>query len=293
MVNTDSKQDIVFKIFCYVIILLIAIVTFYPFWDIAMLSISERGEALKGGFRFITKNPTLQAYRDVLISPEIWNGFKNSLYRVLLGTTLSVFFTTLTAYPLSKKGMPFNRLITMLILFTMIFNGGLIPTYLLYKNLGLLNKIWALVLPQAVTAFNLIIMRNFLTTIPDSLEESAKIDGASYFKVWYKIIVPLSKPAIATITLWISVSHWNQYFDAMIYMHKRALYTLPVILRRILIENELDRYMPGAMENVTVRLTPESTKAAIMMISIVPIVCVYPFIQKYFTKGIMLGAVKG
>ena len=292
MIKTDTTQDIVFKVFCYVLVSFIVICCFYPFWDVAILSISDRAQAVVGGFRFPTKDSTLQAYKDILKSTEIWNGFKNSLIRVITGTFLGVFLTTLTAYPLSKRQMPFNRLFTALVLFTMIFGGALIPTYLLYKNLGLLNKIWALILP-GVGAYNLILMRNFLSSIPDSLEESATIDGASYLQIWFRIVLPLSKPIIATIGLWIAVGHWNAYFDAMIYMQRRILYTLPVILRRILMENELDKYMPGALESVNIRMTPESTKAAIMMISIVPIVCLYPFVQKYFTKGIMLGAVKG
>ncbi len=296
MIKTDTKKDKIFLAFCYLITVFVVIVTFYPFWELVILSISPRNEAVQGGFRFITLNPTFNAYQEVVRSPEIWRSFYNSIVRVILGTVLGVGLTSLTAYPLTKREMPFNRLITIVILFTMIFGGGLIPTYLLYKDLKLINSIWALVLPSAVSAYNLIIMRNFLYTIPISLEESARIDGASHFQIWYKIMLPLSKPAMATIALWIAVGHWNSYFDAMIYMTDRVKYTLPVILRRILLENQLDKFMPANSVSTVNRMTPptpETTKAAIIMVSTIPIILVYPFVQKYFAKGIMLGAVKG
>jgi putative aldouronate transport system permease protein len=270
-------------------------VTFYPFWDQLILSISPRNEALKAGFRFYTLFPTLEAYRNALGSNEIIRSFGNTVVRVVLGTLVSVGLAALTAYPLTKREMPFSRLITFFFLFTMYFGGGLIPTYLLIKDLGLMNRIWALILPGAVSAYNLIVMRSFIDTLPQSLEESARIDGASYFTIWRRIVLPLSKPVLATITLWVAVGHWNAYFDAMIYMHDRSKYTLPVVLRRILLENQLERFLPVGSAALLAQVvpTPETTKAAIVMISTIPIICVYPFLQKYFTKGVLLGAVKG
>lgn len=294
MIKTDTKRDKVFVAFCYILIAFLMIVTFYPFWDLLILSISPRAEALKAGLRLYTLHPTLDAYKNVFRSWEIVRSFWNSLVRVVLGTTLSLGLTALTAYPLSKREMPFNKLVTFIVLFTMIFSGGMIPAYLLIKDLHLMNTIWALVLPGAVGAYNLIIMRNFIEALPPSLEESARIDGASYFTIWCRLVLPLSKPVLATVMLWIAVAHWNNYFDAMIYMHDRSKFTLPVVLRRILLENELEKYLPqGAIDTGTAPQTPETTKGAIVMISTIPIICVYPFIQKYFTKGVMLGAVKG
>jgi putative aldouronate transport system permease protein len=268
---------------------------FYPFWDQFILSLSPRNEALKSGFRFYTLRPTLEAYINALSSNEILRGFANSLFRVVLGTVIAVVLVSLTAYPLTKREMPFARIITFFFLFTMYFGGGMIPTYLLIKDLKLMNTIWALVLPGAVSAYNLIVMRSFINTLPQSLEESARIDGASYFTIWRRIVLPLSTPVLATITLWVAVGHWNAYFDAMIYMHDRAKYTLPVILRRILLENQLERFLPvgAALLEAQIIPTPETTKAAIVMVSTIPIICVYPFLQKYFTKGVLLGAVKG
>jgi putative aldouronate transport system permease protein len=187
-----------------------------------------------------------------------------------------------------------KKLITGLVLFTMLFNGGLIPSYLLMKSLKLLDTRWVLILPGAITAYNLIIMRNFLRSIPDSLEESAKIDGASDFYIWWKIVLPLSLPALSTISLWIAVHHWNSYFDALIYITDRSKYVLPVLLRRLLLESQLDMFLQGPdLMDFQEKPTEETTKAAIIVISTLPIVAVYPFIQKHFTKGIMLGAVKG
>lgn len=294
MIKTDTKRDTAFVVVCYIFVALLVVITFYPFWDLFILSISPRSDALKPGLRLFTSAPTLEAYKTVFESREILRSFWNSLVRVVLGTVLSLGLTALTAYPLSKRDMPFNKIITFVVLFTMIFSGGMIPAYLLIKDLKIMNTIWALILPTAVTAYNLIIMRNFIEGLPISLEESARIDGASYFTIWYKIILPLSKPVLATVMLWIAVAHWNNYFDAMIYMHDRSKYTLPVVLRRILLENELDKFLPaGAVDTGNMPQTPETTKGAIVMVSTIPIICVYPFIQKYFTKGVMLGAVKG
>ena len=294
MIKTDTRRDTVFVTCCYIFVALLMVVTFYPFWDLFILSISPRAEALKPGLCLFTLSPTLEAYKSVFESNEIIRSFWNSLVRVVLGTVLSLGLTALTAYPLSKRDMPFNKAVTFIILFTMIFSGGMIPAYLLIKDLHIMNTIWTLILPTAVTAYNLIIMRNFIEGLPPSLEESARIDGASYFTIWYRIILPLSKPVLATVMLWIAVAHWNNYFDAMIYMHDRSKFTLPVVLRRILLENELDKYLPaGVVDTGTAPQTPETTKGAIVMVSTIPIICVYPFIQKYFTKGVMLGAVKG
>jgi putative aldouronate transport system permease protein len=293
--RTDTAGDQVFVVICYVFVVFLVFVTFYPFWDQFILSISPRNEALRAGFRVYTARPSLEAYQNALGSNEIVRSFGNAVLRVILGTLVSLSLVSLTAYPLSKREMPFARIITFFFLFTMYFGGGLIPTYLLIKDLGLMNRIWALILPGAVSAYNLIVMRSFIDTLPQSLEESARIDGASYFTIWRRIVLPLSKPVLATVTLWVAVGHWNAYFDAMIYMHDRAKYTLPVILRRILLENQLERFLPVGSAALLAQVvpTPETTKAAIVMISTIPIICMYPFVQKYFTKGVLLGAVKG
>lgn len=291
----DSKTDRAFIILDYCLMAALAFVMLYPFWDMLILSISPRAEVFTSGFRFITLHPDMTAYKKVIGSTEIWNGFYNSIVRVILGTAISLVLTALTAYPLSKKQLPLNKFFTWLFLITMMFSGGLIPGYLLIKNLHMLNTIWALVVPSAIDAFNLIIMRNFLRFIPESLEESAMLDGAKEFTIWWRIVLPLSKPALATIALWVAVNHWNAYFDALIFITDRSKYVLPIILRRVLLENQITSFI-GREYIPTVnsaKPTDESLKAAIVMVGTLPIVCVYPFLQKYFMKGIMLGAVKG
>ncbi|NSW92700.1 MAG: carbohydrate ABC transporter permease [Firmicutes bacterium] len=291
----DSKSDRIVVFIDYILLIILILITLYPFWDLVVLSISPRNEALSSGLRLFTLNPDFQAYKQVFESPEVWRSFYNSIIRVIAGTSISVFFTALTAYPLSKKDLPLNKIITGLILFTMMFSGGLIPGYLLMKSLGILDTLWVLILPGAVGAYNIIIMRNFLRTLPDSLEESAKIDGAKDFTIWWQIVLPLSTPVLATVTLWVAVGHWNAYFDALIYITDRSKYVLPVLLRRILLENQIEMYLPGQADTsgVIVKPTEETVKAATIVISAIPIIMVYPFLQKHFTKGIVLGAVKG
>ena len=295
MAKFDTRRDKILLAVDYTLLFFLTVFMLYPFWEQLVLSVSPRAEALRSGLHLFTLNPTLVAYRKVLSSPEILQGFFNSVIRVISGTSISIFFTALTAYPLSKKYFPLNKLFTVLILFTMMFNGGLIPNYLLIKSLGLLNTRWVLILPSAVTAWNLIIMRNFLKSIPDSLEESARIDGASDFMIWWRIVLPLSKPVLATIALWMAVHHWNAYFDALIYITDRSKIVIQVILRRILLEDQMDFVSGGMMVEVIgeKRPTGEVIKAAIIMVSTLPIIMVYPFLQKHFVKGIMLGAVKG
>ena len=295
MIKTDTLFDKIFNVACYIIIFFVVIVTFYPFYDVFVLSITPREEAVKAGMHLYTTNPTLEAYIQTLKSSLIKVGFINSVVRILLAVAISVTLTTLAAYPLTKKNMPFNRSITLFFLFTMFFNGGMIPTYLLINDLGLIDNIFSLVLPGAVGAGNLIIMRSFIETLPQSLEDAAKIDGASYFNIWSRVILPLMKPILATITLWVAVNHWNAYFDAMIYMHDITKQPMAVVLRRILVQSILAGISSQVMDELrsVSPVTPETTKAAVIMVTTIPIIIVYPFLQKYFAKGIMLGAVKG
>ncbi len=294
MKRFDTLSDRILVLVILVVCVGLLVLTIYPFWDLLVLSISPREEALSMGLRLYTLRPTFGAYLRVFTSPNIGTAFMNSLIRTVSGTVLSVFLVALTAYPLSKKGFPLRGAGTVILLFTMMFSGGLIPSYLLMKALHLLDTRWVLILPGAVSAYNVIIMRNFLYSIPDSLEESARIDGATDFTVFLRIVLPLSTPALATIALWVAVGHWNAFFDALVYTTKPKLIVLQVILRRLLLESQLDTLMPPTMDlGQIIKPTEETLKAAIIMVATLPIVMVYPFVQKYFTKGIMLGAVKG
>ncbi len=295
MARFDTRTDKALLALDYALLVLVAVVMLYPFWQQLVLSVSPRDEALRRGLHLITLRPSLQGYYKVVTTPNIVRAFGMSVLRVVLGTAISLTFTSLCAYPLSKKYFPLNRTFTGLILFTMMFSGGVIPAYILVKSLGLMNRIWALVLPGAVGAWNLIIMRNFLKSLPVSLEESARMDGASEFTVWRRIVLPLSKPVLATVALWVAVGHWNAYFDALIYVpdHRKAV--IQLILRWILLENQQEFNFgqgPEQPGQVSSAPTSEIMKAAIIMVSTLPIVAVYPFLQRYFVTGIMLGSVK-
>ncbi len=293
MAHYDTPADRALIVLDYVLLVLVAVVMLYPFWEQLVLSLSPREEALRSGLHVFTLNPSLSGYGRVLTTPNIIRAFGNSAIRVAGGTVVSVLLTALCAYPLSKHYFPLNRFFTALILFTMMFSGGIIPSYLLIKSLHLMNTRWALILPGAVSAWNLIIMRNFLKSLPVSLEESARIDGASEFMVWRRIVLPLSKPVLATVALWVAVGHWNAYFDALIYLTNQRKTVIQVTLRWILLEGQTDLVTGGGPELYGQNApTPDIVKAAIIMVSTLPIVIVYPFLQRYFVTGIMLGSVK-
>jgi putative aldouronate transport system permease protein len=228
----------------------------------------------------------------VLANPDIVSGFANSVLRTVSGTALTLFFTCLTAYPLARKELPYRGPLLFLILFTMIFSGGIVPNYLLIKNIGLIDSIWALILPHMLTAFNVIVMKNFFQSIPESLAESAKIDGASEINILARIYVPLSKPVLATVGLWTAVSHWNQWFDAMLYITSDENQVLQTFLQRIVIESSVEMIEQGLVDPNVTQFTPETIKAATVVVTVLPMLLIYPFVQKYFVKGIMLGGVK-
>ena len=247
------------------------------------------------GIQFLPNKFTWNAYKLLLNYSAVWIGYKNTILRCILGTTLGVFFTAMTAYPLSKNDLPFHNFFTDFILFTMLFSGGMIPTYLLVKDLHLLDSIWALVLPGLMGAYNIFIMRNFFRSIPVSLEEAARMDGASWFYIWWKIILPLAKPVLATVALWILVGHWNAWFDASIYIHDPNKTVVQVVLRRIAIENSSAdmNAIRTRMSNGTNLATAKSLEMAMVVVTIFPMLVIYPFLQKYFAKGILVGSVKG
>lgn len=292
MARYDTWRDRLFMVFVYAVLIVVAIVMLYPFWEQLMLSLSTREDALRGGFRWLPNPLVLDAFQDVLDSPEIWGAFRNTLFRVVVGTAWGVFVTALIAYPLARDDFPLRRLWMTLIVFTMLFSGGLIPNYLLRKSLGLINNPLVLILP-GLFGFNIIIMRNFFRAIPYELTEAARLDGATDWQIWWRIVLPLSKPVLATMTLFLAVYHWNAYFDALIYITDRDLYVLQVILRRVLLEGQADLYVPGTAMDTARKPTAESVKAALVMVTVIPIVLIYPFLQRYFIKGTLLGAVKG
>ncbi|TDQ37190.1 carbohydrate ABC transporter permease [Aureibacillus halotolerans] len=265
--------------------------TLYPFLYLLSMSLSPSTVSF-AQIRIIPEALTLENYQQVLGYDYVIRGFINSLIRTILGTILMVAFTVAAAFVLAKKQFPHRRFWTMFIVMTMFFSGGLIPSYLLVKDLHLMNTVWALVLPGLVNAFQLIIARNFMMSLPEELEEAAKMDGANEIKILIKVIIPLSMPIIATLALWNAVGHWNQWFDSLIYMTDRDNDVLQVVMRRIVLQGNMEA-MNGMMPQDSSNINPETLKAATVMVTTLPIICVYPFVQKYFVKGMMIGSVKG
>lgn len=272
------------------LLVLLCVVTIYPFVHVASIAFSTYPEAIRTGLHLYPREVDLSSIKRVFAAPEIWTAYYNTVWRTVIGTVLSVLVTGMGAYALSKKTLPFRRTIMTMFVFTMYFSGGIIPAFLLMRSLHLLNSRWAMVLPHLVWGFNIIVMRNFFMTIPESLEESAQIDGASDFRIFFAIIVPLSLAVIATIAMWMGVFHWNAYFDNLIYMTDRGKYVLQRMIRSLIIDADM-----GGLESMNDAsvLSPEQLKAATILISTIPILFVYPFAQKYFIKGVMIGGVKG
>ena len=271
---------------------LVALLCLYPFIYTLSISLSSATEASRDGFHFFPKDVSLISYKVVLSNPNILTGYVNTVMRTVVGTVLTLLLTCVAAYPLSRREMPHRSMITFIIVFTMLFNGGMVPGYLLIKKLGMINSMWALVLPSVITAFNVIIVKNFFQSLPESLIESARIDGAGEWTVLLRIYLPLSKPVLATVALWTAVAHWNAWFDALLYITDDKKQVLQTFLQRIVIESSTELMELGISDTSMMEFTSETIKAATIIVTILPIICVYPFVQKYFVKGIMLGGVK-
>lgn len=288
-----SRGEKTFQAVNYLLLTVLALITIFPLWEVFRISISTPAEASRLGFTLWPKETSLDAYRKVILNDYIWIGYMNTIIRMVLGTAIQLLLTVLIAYPLSRRNLPNRGTITMIFVFTMFFSGGLIPEYLLirqYLHLG--NSIWALVLPHAVNTFSMLIVRNYMMGIPTELEESAKMDGAGDLRILWRIMLPLSVPILVTIGLWALVWHWNQWFDALIYLDNGKSYPLQMVLRKIVMDSS-PMFTDISTETAQVNVTTETVKAATIIVSTLPIMLIYPFIQKYFIQGIMIGSVKG
>lgn len=290
----ESPSRKAFNVFNIIFMLCMIVITLYPLLYVVFASLSDSNELMKhSGLLLKPVGFSWAAYKAVFLNPNILQGYKNTIIVLISSVAVSMFLTCLAAYVLSRKNVLFNGVITFIIMFTMFFGGGMIPTYLLVNNLGLTNTYWALILPTAISTYNMIIMRTGFAAIPESLEESAKIDGANHFTILFKIVIPLAKPTMAVIVLYYAVACWNSWFNAMIYLQKRRdLQPLQLILRGILIENDTSNMQDGNVGQDTESIA-ESIKYAVIVVATLPILAIYPFLQKYFIKGIMIGAVKG
>ncbi|MEG2582921.1 MAG: carbohydrate ABC transporter permease, partial [Oscillospiraceae bacterium] len=247
-----------------------------------------------GMVTIIPRGWNLNAYKEVMSDSYFWSSYKNTIVYTVVGTTISVFLTSMLAYGLSRPNLIFRKQISFMILFTMFFSGGLVPNFLLVKELNLYNSMWAIILPGAISTYNMIITRTFIQGLPEELFESVKLDGGNDFQIFTKIVLPLSKPVIATISLFYAVSLWNAYFGPMIYLKDAAKYPLQIILKDLILSQNANNMSAGAAEAMgQTMMTSDMIISSSIIISIIPILCVYPFIQKYFVKGVMVGAVKG
>lgn len=293
MVVKKTVGDYIFDSMNVLILAALAVITAYPFVYVVFASLSSADELIAhNGLLLKPLNLSLAAYKAVLKNPIIYSGYLNTLFIVVVGTAYNIIMTSMGAFVLSRKDFFWRKPITIMIVFTMFFGGGLIPNFLLVKNLGLMDSLWALIIPGAIGTWNLIIMRTAFQGIPDSLVESAHIDGAHDFIILFKIILPLALPTIAVMVLYYGVGHWNAWFGAMIYLRDRELWPLQLALREILISNSTDEMMSGTVAQDRAAIG-ETIKYATIMVATLPILAAYPFLQKYFVKGVMVGALKG
>ena len=274
---------------CFLVLL--AVATLYPFYYVAIVSISDGRQVVIGAVRHLPISPNLESYRVVLNKPIVPISYRNTLIYTVVGTFINLSFSSFCAYPLARRTFYGRKLFTAMIVFTMFFQGGLIPLYLTVRALGLLNTIWAIVLPGAIGTYYMIIMRTFFQGIPEEIQDSAHIDGANDIHVFFRIILPMSTPLMATMTLFYAVEHWNSFFPALIYLRERTRYPIQLILRSIVIEGDVSAHQVDFQEDE--RIISTTVKYAIIMVSTLPILLLYPFLQKYFVKGIMVGSLKG
>lgn len=272
------------------------IVVLYPIVYIISASVSSSTAVNSGEMWLWPVDFSWEGYRRVLQNQDIWTGYRNTLFYAVVGTAINLTLTIPCAYALSRKDFSGRNSIMLFIVFTMFFSGGLIPSYLLIRDLGMLNTVWALMIPKAVAVFNIIVTRTFFqSTIPRELEEASEIDGCSNFRLFVWIVLPLSAPIIAVMALFYGVMHWNSFFDALIYLQNRQLYPLQLILREILVLNEVsDEMMFGTAEDHAAQARiADVIKYAVIIVSTLPIIFVYPLLQRYFVKGVMIGSLKG
>lgn len=289
--------DKVYYLLTGLFILCMVVVTLFPLYFILIASFSSPNDVMLGEVILLPSSPTLRAYDLVFKNQNIWNAYGNTVVYTIVGTALSLVATLTAAFVFSRKELIGSRVCMLMIIFTMYFSGGLIPTYFNIRNLGMLNTIWALVIPGMISGYNLIIARTFMqTSIPEALDEAAKLDGCTPIRYFLEVVIPLSTPIIGVLCLYSVVGHWNSYYSALIYMTERKNYPLQLILREILVQGNVNNEsmdtssMEEAFEFMNLA---ESLKYALVIVSSVPMLVLYPFLQKFFVKGVMIGSVKG
>jgi len=297
----ESKGDKLFLVLVYLFLAAALIVVLYPLIYMISASISTPKFVNSGEMWLLPKGLTLEGYKLVFDNAKIWSGYRNTIFYTVVGTVINLAVTLPAAYALSRSDFYGRNLFMILILITMFFSGGLVPTYLVVKNLGLVDSMWALILPVSASVWNIIVARTFFqSTIPKELQEAAHIDGCTNLRLFVRIVLPLSAPIIAVMALFYGVGHWNSYFSALIYLNKESLFPLQMVLRQILVLQQMGAEMNGAVLSGEVASLAASkaeiaslVKYAVIIVSTLPIIVVYPFLQRYFVQGVMIGSVKG
>ena len=291
----QSFGDRVFDAVNMALLVLVLVIVLYPLLFVLSASVSDPEAVVRGEVWLWPKDVTLSGYRKVLQNQDILTGYWNTVVYTATGTAINLAMTVAAAYPLSRKHFYGRNVITALFVFTMFFSGGLIPTYLVVRSLGMINTLWAMVIPNAVAIWNIIIMRTFFQqSIPEEIQEAARMDGCSNIQSLIRIVLPLSLPILAVMTLFYSVGHWNAFFNALIYLTDRSKYPLQLILREILIQSNMQNMVEISEESlVKALMEAETIKYAVVIVANLPVLLLYPFLQRYFVKGIVIGAIKG
>ena len=282
-----------FDLVLYGLMCMLIVITLYPLYYVTINSLSDSRHVLSQSVNLYPKGFTLASYKVVLADPAMLRAYANTVLYTLVGTVLNIVLTAMCAYPLSIPGFFGRKLFTMLIVFTMLFNGGIIPRYLVVRALGMIDTLWAVVLPVAILTWYMFIMRTYFRGIPDALRESAFIDGANDVQILFRMILPLSAPVIGALTVFYTVFHWNSFFNALIYLNSAERYPLQILLRNVTIEDQMSGYVADFFDESDFAVAEQTIKYTVIMVSTLPILTIYPFMQKHFTKGVTIGAVKG
>ena len=288
-----SRGDRIFGLVNAALLWIVSIIMLYPLLYVVACSFSDPLSVVQSKITLLPQGATLAAYERVFRNEMIMSGYKNTLVYTLLGTAINVVITLMTAYPLSRPDLVGKKAVNSMIAFTMLFSGGMVPTFLVVKDLGLMDSVWAIVLPGAMSAWNMFIVKNYyMTSIPRELIEAADVDGASDIRAYLSIVTPLSAPIVAVMVLYYGVGHWNAYFDALLYLRNKARYPLQLVIRTFFTASDYAE-QGGGSGDTAMLLINETMKYALIVIASAPILCLYPLLQRYFIKGVMLGAIKG
>ena len=289
-----GREDKIFYFTAYGIVSFLTLLVLYPLVYVVSASFSS-GVAIAGGRVWLWPvDFSLEGYKTILNYKYVWVGYRNTIFYTVCGTLINVAMTMICAYPLSRSKLRGKKYIMFLFLFTMLFGGGMIPSYILVRKLHMMNTVWALMIPGAMSVYNMIVARTYISSnIPDEMLEAAKIDGCDDIRYFFKVVLPLSKTIIAVLVMWYAVGHWNAYFNAFLYLSDKDKYPLQIFLREILLKSQMDADLISLKTTMEMRNMQHVIKYALIVVSTAPLMCAYPFVQKYFVKGVMIGSVKG